>query len=171
MGLLLRAVDAAEPLRWRWLLTDADTGATMADHPVDLTGARDEVARFASLYGHVSWYAAPDRRVPDGTRLVGEAGEWAGRVLLGADVTAAITAAAEHGPVTVTVSAAPPADTVLLWPLELAHAVTSDGRDEGPLAARGDVTFSYDLGGGSRASRRTVWPGHEGTGQPEGPCR
>ena len=39
---------------------------------------------------------------------------------------------------------------MLLWPLELAHAVTSDGRDEGPLAARGDVTFSYDLGGGSR---------------------
>ena len=27
MGLLLQAVDVAGPLRWRWLLTDEETGA------------------------------------------------------------------------------------------------------------------------------------------------
>jgi hypothetical protein len=29
MGLLLRAVDVAGPLRWRWLLTEAGSGAPL----------------------------------------------------------------------------------------------------------------------------------------------
>ena len=47
----------------------------------------------------------------------------------------AIAAATAPGPVTVRVVATPPANPVLLWPLELAHA---GGK---PLAARGDVSF------------------------------
>ena len=49
MGLLLRAVDVAGPLRWRWLLTDAETGAPLADHDVDLAPEPDAVARFSDL--------------------------------------------------------------------------------------------------------------------------
>jgi len=139
LGLLLAAVDVAGPRRWRWLLTDEATGAPLADHQVDLENAPDEVARFADLYSYAWWRAAPDRRVADGATIVGEAGEWASRVLLGAQVVAAITAAAADGPVTVRVTAGPPADLVLRWPLELAHA---DGK---PLAARGDVSFVYDV--------------------------
>jgi hypothetical protein len=135
MGLLLRAVDVAGPLRWRWLLTDADTGTPLADHQVDLTGVRDEVARFNDLSGYLRSYAAPDRQVEDGARIVADAGAWSGSVLLGDAVGKAIVAATATGAVTVQVVAPPPADAVLLWPLELAHAA---GR---PLAARGDVTF------------------------------
>ena len=78
MGLLLRAVDVTGPLRWRWLLIDADSGATLADHPVNLESAPAEVARFADLYDYVRYYAVADRRVKDGARFVAEAGAWAG---------------------------------------------------------------------------------------------
>jgi len=142
MGLLLRAVDITGPLRWRWLLTDADTGAPLADHRVDLESAPGDVARFADLYGYARSYAIPDRRVDDGARFVAEAGAWAGTVLLGEAVGKAIVAAAAAGPVTVLVVAAAPVAPVLLWPLELAHA---GGR---PLAARGDVSFVYDIAAG-----------------------
>ena len=144
MGLLLRAVDLTGPLRWRWLLTEADTGAPLADHQVDLEP--DAVARFNDLSGYVRSYAAPDRQVEDGTRIVAAAGAWAGSVLLGDAIGNAIVAAAAAGPVTVQVAATPPADAVLLWPLELAHAA---GR---PLGARGDVTFTYDITGRNGAS-------------------
>jgi hypothetical protein len=146
MELPLRAVDVAGPLRWRWLLTDADTGAPLADHQVDLTGARDEVARFNDLSGYLRSYAAPDRQVEDGNRIVAEAGTWAGSALLGDAVGKAIVAATATGAVTIQVVAPPPADAVLLWPLELAHAT---GR---PLAARGDVTFVYDITGRATAA-------------------
>jgi hypothetical protein len=108
---------------------------------VDLTGARDEVARFNDLSGYLRSYAAPDRQVEDGTRIVADAGAWAGSVLLGDAVGKAIVAATATGAVTIKVVAPPLADAVLLWPLELAHAA---GR---PLAARGDVTFVYDITG------------------------
>ena len=77
----------------------------------------------------------------DGARIVSDVGEWAGREVLGELVCQEIMAAATAGPVTLRVTANPPVDQVLLWPLELAHA---DGR---PLAARGDVTFVYDIVG------------------------
>jgi tetratricopeptide (TPR) repeat protein len=140
MGLLLTAADINGPLRWRWLLTSEQTGAPLADHQVNLDPESDDVARFRDLYSYAHSYAAPDRRTEDGTRIVAEAGAWAGRALLGAAVTAAIARAARSGPVTVRVTAPPPADGVLLWPLELAQA---GGK---PLAALGDVTFLYDLG-------------------------
>ena len=104
MGLLLRAVDVAGPLRWRWLLTDAETGAPLADHDVDLAAESDAVARFRDLYRYARQFAVPDRRVGDGARIVAEAGAWAGQALLGAAVGAAIKAAARTEPVTVLVT-------------------------------------------------------------------
>lgn len=144
MGLFLQAIDVAGPLKWRWLLTDEETGAPLADHRVDLDPASDEVARFADLYAYVRWRAAPDRWLADGARIVMDAGAWAGRELVGELVGQAIAAATTAGPVTVRVTAARLVEQILLWPLELAHA---DGR---PLAARGDVMFVYDITGGTR---------------------
>jgi hypothetical protein len=136
MGLVLEAVEVAGPLRWRWLLREEETGNPLADHAVSLDPGLDEVARFRDLYGYVRSYAAPDRRIEDGARFVGEAGAWAGRELLGESVGAAIVAEA---PVTVRVAVPAALDFVLLWPLELAHA---GGK---PLAAQGDVTLVYDI--------------------------
>jgi tetratricopeptide (TPR) repeat protein len=144
MGLLLEAVEADGPWRWRWLLRDEETGNPVADHPVRLNPASAEVTRFADLYGFVDFYAAPGRVVRDGTRFVAAAGQWAGRELLGESVGAAIAAAA---PVTVRVKVPAVLDPVLLWPLELAHA---GGK---PLAARGDVTLVYDVGPDAPARR------------------
>jgi hypothetical protein len=135
--LALKAVEPDGPLRWRWLLTDEDSGLLLADHAVDLSGCAAELAVFGDLYEHVRWHAAPDRRAADEARFVGQAGEWAGRVLLGDLVGRAIVDAA---PVTVRVSAAGEA---LQWPLELAHV---DGE---PVVARGDVSFVYDINPGT----------------------
>jgi hypothetical protein len=156
MNLLLSAVNVASPMRWRWLLSDAETGSPMADHQVDLESAADEVARFADLYGYVHAYAAPDRRVTDGARIVAEAAAWAARELLGEAVVAAIAA---ETPVTVRVVVPEALRMVSLWPLELASA---DGK---PLAADGDVCFVYDLrdpGDEARAWRKAP---------PSGPLR
>lgn len=144
MGLLLEAVEADGPWRWRWLLRDEETGNPVADHPVRLDPASAEVTRFTDLYGFVDFYAAPGRVVRDGTRFVAAAGQWAGRELLGESVGTAIAAAA---PVTVRVKVPAVLDPVLLWPLELAHA---GGK---PLAARGDVTLVYDVGPDAPARR------------------
>jgi tetratricopeptide (TPR) repeat protein len=146
MGLLLAAVDVAGPSRWRWLLSDEETGNLLADHPVNLDPAWDDVARFSDLYGYVRSYAAPDRRTEDGARFVNEAGAWAGRELLGEPVAAAILAEA---PVAVQVRVPAALDFVLLWPLELAHAA---GR---PLAAQGDVTLVYDIAPDAPARRKS----------------
>src|SRR6516225_4116610 len=54
VGLLLQAVDVAGPLRWRWLLTDEQTGAPLADHQVSLDPATEEVTAFADLYEYVT---------------------------------------------------------------------------------------------------------------------
>jgi hypothetical protein len=94
MGLLLEAVDVTGPLRWRWLLSDEETGNPVADHDVALDPSSNEVVRFRDLGGHVRSYAAPDRLTEDGARFVREAGEWAGRELLGESVGAAILAEA-----------------------------------------------------------------------------
>jgi CHAT domain len=136
LGLVLEAVDVTGPWQWRWLLTDGDTGAPLADHEVTLDPAADQVARFADLYGHVRWRAAPDRRTQDEARLVAEASVWAGRELLGERIGSVIAGAA---PVTVLVRVPALAGAVLGWPLELAY---TGGR---PLAAWGDVAFVYDL--------------------------
>jgi hypothetical protein len=145
MGLLLEAVDVTGPLRWRWLLRDEETGASLADHQVDLDPSAPEVDQIGDLYRYSYSFAAPDRRPAEGARLVSAMGDWAGRELLGADIGAAIVA---ESPVTVRVSVPAELGRVLLWPLELAHAGGT------PLAARGDVTLVYDIAPGTRAPRK-----------------
>jgi CHAT domain len=136
VGLVLRAENVASPWRWRWLLSDEETGEPLASHQVNLDPAGEEVAAFRDLYGYARWRAAPDRRLGDQMRIVRDAGAWAGRALIGEAVGAAIAAEA---PVTLRVEAPPPADQALMWPIELAHV---SGR---PLAARGDVSLVYDI--------------------------
>jgi tetratricopeptide (TPR) repeat protein len=130
MSLVLQAVEVRGPSRWRWLLSDGDTGVPVADHEVALDSDAVEVRAFGDVYGYARAYAAPDRRDEDEARLVAGLGTWAGRVLLGERIGAAIVAAA---PVTVRVTAGFAAG----WPLELAHAGGV------PLAARGDVSLVY----------------------------
>jgi CHAT domain len=136
--LVLRAVDVASEWRWRWLLSDQESGRPLADHAVDLDPACDEVAVFGDLYEYVGVHASPDRRDEDEVRIVARAGAWAGRELLGEAVGEAIVAAA---PVTVRVSVPAGLEHVLGWPLELAQVGGV------PLAARGEVTLVYDAAG------------------------
>ena len=147
MGLLLNAVDADGPWRWRWLLSDEDTGNPVADHSVSLDPASVDVTRFTDLHEYADLYAAPDRRARDEARFVVAAGQWAGRELLGQAIGDAIVA---WSPVTVRVRVPAALDAVLLWPLELAHA---DGL---PLAARGDVTLVYDIAPDAPAPRKAA---------------
>jgi hypothetical protein len=81
--LVLQAVDVRGPLRWRWLLTDGQTGAPLADHEVSLDADAPQVRAFADVYGYVQTYAARDRWAQDEARLVTELGAWAGATLLG----------------------------------------------------------------------------------------
>ena len=137
MGRLrLEVRDFGESLRWRWLLSDEDTGVPLADHQVDLAGVSGEFAAFTDLYRYLRWNAVPDRRAVSEAEIAGRVGAWAGEAVLGRAVGEAIAAAA---PVTVRVVVPEQAGFVLSWPLELAYA---GGR---PLAARGDVTLAYDL--------------------------
>jgi CHAT domain len=140
MGLLLEAVDVkaddSGPLRWRWLLSDEETGSPLAGHEVAVDPAAVEAVRFADPYDYTRSYAAPDRRTAEQQRYMTLAGEWAAREVLGESVGAAIAQAA---PVSVRVRVPEALGRVLLWPLELAHVA---GR---PLAARGDVTLVYDI--------------------------
>ena len=140
--LRLEVRDFEGPVWWRWLLTEEDTGRPLADHQVDLAGAPGEFGAFADLYRYLRWHAAPDRRLASEAQIVARVGAWAAREVLGQPVCDAIIKAA---PVTVRVTLPERAGFVLSWPLELAHA---GGR---PLAARGDVTFVYDLASGPAA--------------------
>jgi tetratricopeptide (TPR) repeat protein len=133
--LRLEARDFTGPLQWRWLLSDA-TGASLADHPVDLAGEPGEFAAFKDLYRYLRWNAAPDRRASSEAEIVARVGVWAAQDVLGRAVCDAIVAEA---PATVQVVVPEHAGFVLSWPLELAHA---GGQ---PLAARGDVTLIYNL--------------------------
>ena len=148
--LVLKAVDIDGPSRWRWLLTDAESGLPLADHQVELDPAASELAAFGDLYEYVRSYAAPDKRAVDEPRIVAETGAWAGLVLLGEPVGAAIVSAARSGPVTVRVEIPVELDRVLMWPLELAHV---EGR---PLAARGDVTLVYNIPAGPAAIKDDI---------------
>jgi hypothetical protein len=96
--LSLRMVDLAGDSGWRWLLTDDDTGAALADHTVALDPAAPELEAFANLYGYLRRNAVPDRRVASEISLVASVGAWIGRDVLGSRVGRTITDAA---PVTV----------------------------------------------------------------------
>jgi hypothetical protein len=132
--LVLQAVDMRGPSRWRWLLTDEESGQPLADHQVVLEVDAARLRAFGGVSGHVRSYAAPDRRAEDEARPVAELGAWAGTVLLGERIGAAIVKAA---PVTVRVTA----DFAVGWPLELAYVAGV------PLAARGDVSLVYASAG------------------------
>jgi tetratricopeptide (TPR) repeat protein len=134
--LRLEVRDFESPVRWRWLLTREGSGAPLADHQVNLSGASWEFGAFEDMYQYLRWNAVPDRRADSEAVIAAQVGEWAGRTVLGEAVGQVIVAAA---PVTVRVFPGR-AGFLLGWPLELAHA---GGR---PLAARGDVTLAYELG-------------------------
>ena len=74
MVLVLDAVEVASPFAWRWLLSDEETGAPLADHQVRLDPAAEEVAAFRDLYQYAGWRAVPDRRVSDQMKIVLAAG-------------------------------------------------------------------------------------------------
>src|SRR5262249_10980010 len=90
------------------------------------------------LYRYLRHYAVPDRRTESEAEIVTQAGAWAADAGLGRGICDAIAAVA---PVTGRVVVPERAGGVLGGPLGLAHA----GRRA--LAARGDVTFVYDLAG------------------------
>ena len=137
MGLVLGVAEFAGPRRWRWLLSDEDTGQPLADHQVSLDGEPEDFEAFTGLYRYLRWNAVPDRRVASEAEIVARVGTWAGVQVLGEQIAQAIIDAA---PVTVRVEVPAQAGFILGWPLELARA---GGQ---PLAARGDVTLVYDLG-------------------------
>ena len=63
MGLCLEAVDVKGQARWRWVLTDGESGAFLGEHHVELDERAQEYRALADLYGYLRWHAAPD---PDG---------------------------------------------------------------------------------------------------------
>ena len=134
MTLVLQAVEVRGPGRWRWLLTDGQTGVPLADHQVMLDPDAPQLRAFGDVYGYAREYAAPDQRALAEARLVAELGAWAGRELLGERIGAAIVNAA---PVMVRVTA----NFAVGWPLELAHVAGM------PLASRGDVSLVYAAAG------------------------
>ncbi|MER5472002.1 CHAT domain-containing protein [Streptomyces sp. NPDC002685] len=72
------------------------------------------------------------------TELVAKMGEWIGEKVLGSRIGRAIV---DASPVTVRIVVPPEAEFMLFRPIELAHVAAQ------PLAARGDVTLVFDVGG------------------------
>jgi tetratricopeptide (TPR) repeat protein len=134
-GLQLEVRDFANLTRWRWLLLDESTGASLADHQVRLDPGDWQFQAFGDLTGYLSWHVTPDRRREDETRIVGEVGAWIGSQVLG-PVAGAL---ARKSPATVRVVVPEAAEALLFRPLELAHA---DGR---PLSLQ-DVTLVMQVG-------------------------
>jgi hypothetical protein len=134
--LLLAAVDVSGRDRWRWLLTDEDTGVALAVNTVEVDRRAAEWAGFTDLYGWVKVNADPGRRITSGTGLVDRVGRWITRYLLGEAVVAAIAARA---PTTVRVQVPDELGFLRLRPLELAH------HNGTPLAATGEIAFVYQL--------------------------
>jgi hypothetical protein len=150
VGLILSVDEFSGPRRWRWRLAEADSQRTLADHEVDLDGASDGYRAFTDLYRYLRRNAEPDRRTGSEAQILDRVGAWAGREVLGHAIGAAIVEAA---PVTVRVMVPPEAGFVAELPLELAHIGPE------PLAARGDVTFVYDLAPVRAGPDRDASPG------------
>lgn len=142
MGLVLGVAEFAGPRRWRWLLSDEDTGQPLADHQVSLDGEPEDFEAFTGLYRYLRWNAVPDRRVASEAEIVARVGTWAGVQVLGEQIAQAIIDAA---PVTVRVEVPAQAGFILGWPLELARAGAAAGgagRCDPRLRSRGSIAYS-----------------------------
>src|SRR5690242_5840615 len=139
MGLCLEAVEVDGATRWRWILTNEESGIFLAEHHVQLDESAWEYRALADLYGYLRWHAAPDPdgRPPSEGALLAEVGAWVGREVLGPAIGREIAAAA--APVRIMVSAE--AGFLLSWPLDLAHV------DGVPLAERDEIGFVFALPG------------------------
>jgi tetratricopeptide (TPR) repeat protein len=137
--LRLEAVDFVDLTRWRWVLTDDDSGAFLADHEVRLDASSWQFEAFADLAGYLEWRVPPDRQAQNEARMVSSVGEWIGSTVLG-PVAAALVRAR---PATVRVTVPEGAAELLARPLELAHV---GGK---PLAVQ-DVTLVMETGPGKR---------------------
>ena len=102
MGLVLRAVDVTGPRRWRWLLVDEQSGASLAEHQVELDPGAAETEAFEDLQRFLRNRADPERRVASEAELLHRVGAWIGSTVLGERIGLAIATAA---PVTVRVMA------------------------------------------------------------------
>ncbi|MGH4026901.1 MAG: AAA family ATPase [Pseudonocardiaceae bacterium] len=149
MGLVLRAVDVTGPRRWRWLLADEQSGASLAEHQVELDPGAAETQAFEDLYRFLLSRADPDRRVASEAELLHRVGAWIGSVVLGERIGLAIATAA---PVTVRVVAPAGAEFLASRPLELAHIAGT------PMAAWGHVALVHDLARPPKSTKRPVGP-------------
>ncbi|MGW5580019.1 AAA family ATPase [Micromonospora chokoriensis] len=129
----LCAVDVTDPLHWRWILVDADSGRQLAEHAVVLDRQRWEVAAFIDLHAYLSWRAAPDRRVASAAEVVARLGGFIAREVLGPAVMAELGG---HTPVRLRIQVAE-ATFLTALPLELAHL------DGVPLAQNERVQVSF----------------------------
>ncbi|MGW4681375.1 AAA family ATPase [Micromonospora taraxaci] len=129
----LCAVDVTDPLHWRWILVDADTGRQLAEHAVILDRRRWEVAAFIDLHTYLSWRAEPDRRVASAAEVVARLGGFIAREVLGPAVMAELGG---HTPVRLRIRVAE-ATFLTALPLELAHL------DGVPLAQNERVQVSF----------------------------
>lgn len=145
--LRLEVRDFTDVTRWRWVLTDSGSGAVLASHDVRLDVSSWQFEAHRNLTGYLSWHVAPDRHGVDDARIVADVGEWIAARVFG-PVAGALLAT---GPATVRVIAPPPAQELLLRPLELAHV---EGK---PLSASG-ITLIMQLspGGTTPCSPRGV---------------
>jgi tetratricopeptide (TPR) repeat protein len=129
--LTLIASDYESPGWWRWVLEAGDQ--ILASHDVRITDRDWQFGAFSDLYGYLRLHAAPDRRLEHEAEILAQVGSWAGETVFGG-IRTALLAAAEAGPVTVSVvvPAKPSgARRIAYLPLQLAHA---GGK---PLAVQG----------------------------------
>jgi hypothetical protein len=135
-ALCLEALDWKDAEHWRWVLEDAH-GKFLADHLVAFDPTDAFYEAFLDLEHYLERHAAPDRKISDQKRLLGEIGAWLGEQVLGKIGPAIL----QYGtPVTVRVLLPPEAEALLQRPLELAHA---NGQ---PLALQ-DVSLVFEVVG------------------------
>ncbi|WP_167971665.1 CHAT domain-containing protein [Lentzea indica] len=131
--LRLEVRDYQGPTRWRWLLTDADTGEFVGDHQVDLNRDEWQCEAFFNLHSYLCTASASDRRRETEAAVVAQIGAWIGDQALG-PVAAAVARAG--GAVRLELDERTELLAYLPW--ELAHV---DGR----TLAAARVTFVVDL--------------------------
>ncbi|WP_327035025.1 hypothetical protein [Micromonospora ureilytica] len=131
----LCAVDVIDPLHWRWVLVEPDTGRQLAEHTVTLDRRRWEVAALTDLHSYLSWRAEPDRRVASAAEVVARLGGFIALEVLGPAVMAELDG---HTPVRLRIQVAE-ATFLTALPLELAHL------DGIPLAQSDRVQVSFTV--------------------------